>query len=75
MLGTPEPTSLFAALVLPKATPPWAQRPDPAILGQFGQSLYNRASDKGMYARGVLGLFESLQKAAYVFERTGLSDL
>lgn len=68
MLNTPDLNSLFATLVLPKAPPEWAQRLDPALRGAPGNTFYIRSSDKGMYARGVLGLFESLQKAAYVFE-------
>jgi hypothetical protein len=68
MLNTPKLESLFAALVLPKAPPVWTQRLDSTILSRFGQSFYIQASDKGKYARGVLGLFESLQKAAFVFE-------
>jgi len=38
--------------------------------GNPTSTFYIRSSDKGMYARGVLGLFESLQKAAFVFEHT-----
>ncbi len=65
MLTTPDLNALFASLLLPKP-PWWMQKFDPITSSE--DNLYIRASDKGMYARGVLGLFESLQKAAYVFE-------
>lgn len=68
MLNTPDLKSLFATLVLPAEAPAWAQRLDPAMHVNIGRTLYIRTSDKGMYARGVLGLFESLQEAAYVFD-------
>jgi hypothetical protein len=68
MLNTPDLKPLFETLVLPAAAPAWAQKLDPTISVNTGNTFYIRSSDKGMYARGVLGLFESLQKAAYVFE-------
>jgi len=69
MLSTPDLRSLFARLILPQASPKWLPRldnlsPRTSRLNTF----YVRSSDKGMYARGVLGLFESLKKAAYIFE-------
>ena len=68
LLNTPELAALFETLVLPGAAPEWARRFDPAMGDDPGRTFYIRSSDKGKYARGVLGLFESLQKAAYVFE-------
>ena len=68
LLKVPDLKSLFDSLVLPGAAPEWAHRLDPARPRDVSGSLYIRSSDKGKYARGVLGLFESLQKAAYVFE-------
>jgi hypothetical protein len=68
MLKTPDLKSLFATLIVPQAAPAWPQRFDPAIRENPARDFYIRSSDKGMYARGVLGLFESFQKAAYVFE-------
>jgi hypothetical protein len=65
MLTTPDLNALFASLILPKL-PWWFQKFDSTRRAE--DSFYIRASDKGMYARGVLGLFESLQKATYVFE-------
>jgi hypothetical protein len=59
---------LFEALVLPKRFPAYAGVENPSSQETAGNTLYIRSSDKGMYARGVLALFESLQKAAYVFE-------
>jgi hypothetical protein len=68
ILNTPELKSLFSMLVLPPGAPMWAQRFEPSLHANPMNTFYIRSSDKGMYTRGVLGLFESLQKAAYVFE-------
>ncbi len=68
VLNTPALESLFSTLVLPGSEPAWARKLAPAVISTPGHAFYVRASDKGMYARGVLGLFESLQKAGYVFE-------
>lgn len=67
-LNTPDLGSLFSKLILSENAPDWAKRLDPAMRENPTASFYIRSSDKGRYARGVLGLFESLQKAAYVFE-------
>jgi hypothetical protein len=66
-LQTPELRELFSSLLLPQRLTqavPEAGSP----VGRRYEHLEVRTSDKGMYARGVFGLFESLQKAAYVFE-------
>ena len=68
ILHTPELKSLFSMLVLPPGAPAWAQKLEPSLHSNPINTFYIRSSDKGMYTRGVLGLFESLQKAAYVFE-------
>jgi hypothetical protein len=70
ILNTPELTTLFAKLLIPQVLPAWARTLNPSHQGASENTLYLRLSDKGMYARGVLGLFESLQKAAYIFEHT-----
>lgn len=68
VLNIPEVATLFDAIIVPRSVQDWSGRVNPsqAVLGS--RSLYTCVSDKGRYARGVLGLFESLQKAAYVFE-------
>lgn len=68
VLNTPELKPLFTRLVLPPGAPAWAQKLEPSLRSNPLNTFYIRSSDKGMYTRGVLGLFESLQKAAYVFE-------
>lgn len=68
MLNTPDLNPLFSALLLSGGPPAWAQKLDSTVKAGKANTFYIRSSDKGMYARGVLGLFESLQKAAYVFE-------
>ena len=67
IIRTPELRSLFSVLLLPTEQPQWHQESTHAD-ALLPKGLYIRTSDKGMYARGVLGLFESLQKASYVFE-------
>jgi hypothetical protein len=67
LLKIPQLRSLFSTLVCPES-PSWAQRFDTTVRENPTRTFYIRSSDKGVYARGVLGLFESLQKAAYVFE-------
>jgi hypothetical protein len=67
-LNIPDLARLFGALLLPEAAPEWARRLDSAIRDNRDKAFYIRSSDKGKYAHGVLDLFESLQKAAYVFE-------
>lgn len=67
LLRTPELRVLFSALLLPQRHPRWLQEVDSTEERRYS-SLDVRTSDKGMYARGVLGLFQSLQEAAYVFE-------
>ena len=67
-LNTPELKALFTRLVLPPGDPEWAQKLEPSLRSNPLNTFYIRSSDKGMYVRGVLGLFESLRKAAYVFE-------
>ncbi len=68
VLNTPEVKALFTRLMLPPGAPEWAQKLEPSLRSNPLTTFYIRSSDKGMYTRGVLGLFESLQKAAYVFE-------
>ena len=68
MLNTPDLNPLFGTLLLSVGSPAWAQKLDSTVKADKANTFYIRSSDKGMYARGVLGLFESLQKAAYVFE-------
>ena len=67
ILNIPNPGSLFSALLLSERDPEWMRtfRPSP---GARPLTLDVVMSDKGRYTQGVLGLFESLQKAAYVFE-------
>jgi hypothetical protein len=68
LLNIPEPSALFRTLLVPSAPPDWVRAFNPDVRNNIGNSFYVQASDKGRYARGVLGLFESLQKAGYVFE-------
>lgn len=68
LVKIPQLATLFDALVLPTLPTDWVQRLSPAATQNFGMNYHTQTSDKGMYARGVLGLFESLQDAAYVFE-------
>lgn len=68
ILDTPELRTLFSVLVLHLGAPMWTQRLDPSLQSHLTNTFYVRSSDKGRYARGVMGLFESLQKASYVFE-------
>jgi hypothetical protein len=67
LLKVPQLSSLFRTLVLPEP-PGWARRFETMTRENLTRTFYVRSSDKGMYARGVLGLFETLQKAGYVFE-------
>ena len=68
LVNIPELTTLFRALLLPTGSPDWVRKLAPSMDKNPGLGYYTRPSDKGMYARGVLGLFESLEEAAYVFE-------
>jgi hypothetical protein len=67
LLNVPALAPLFHHLLVPRATPSWARELDPSR-PEISSKFYIRSSDKGSYARGVLALFESLQKAAYFFE-------
>jgi hypothetical protein len=68
LLNIPDLSALFSTLLIPSAPPDWVRTFNPGARNSIGNTLYIRSSDKGRYARGVLGLFESLQKAGYVFE-------
>jgi hypothetical protein len=75
ILNTPDLATLFGALVLPDATPDWLRKLEGGqSLGRTGH-LYVTTSDKGKYAGGVLGLFETLRKAAFVFEHAFWREL
>jgi hypothetical protein len=75
LLNIPDPSALFSMLLIPSAPPDWVRLFNPEVRHDIGNTLYVRASDKGRYARGVLGLFESLQKAGYVFEHRFWGDV
>jgi hypothetical protein len=68
ILNIPTEASLFARLILPVRDPDWVGKVDTSAVGDAEKGLYLRMSDKWKYALGVLGLFESFKKAAYVFE-------
>jgi hypothetical protein len=68
ILNIPSEASLFAKLVLPVDDPSWLRKLLPSTIKSPERVLHARMSDKGRYALGVLGLFESLKKAAYIFE-------
>ncbi len=68
-LRTPTVATLMQALLLPSVfAPEWCRSLVPDLFPRQLNTLYVRLSDKGKYVQGVLGLFESLRKAAYVFE-------
>ncbi len=67
VLNIPDLGSLFSVLLLREGGPEWMRAFQPASEGR-PSTLDVVMSDKGRYTQGVLGLFESLRKAAYVFE-------
>ncbi len=75
LLNIPDLSALFSMLLVPSAPPDWVRTFNPQARNSSGSNLYLRSSDKGRYARGVLGLFESLQKAGYVFEHRFWGDV